>query len=180
MEHTLSLHDSSPGQTPAPEPFELPAPYDPPPAPFEPPTPSYEGSASLHPFPTAEPVHAEAPDGWVQEEVPAEAGEHHHHDDEPHGHREPYGHHEPAYDAAEGYVDDLHVVDNGLRRIVLRLTGGETVELGISASAETAVEEGREAVRRIALAEANGEWPEFDGRFIRPDTIVSVDVQVGA
>ena len=166
MEHTLSLHDSSPGHTPAPEPFELPAPYDPPPAPFEP-SASYEAAASLHSFPPAEP--AEAPDGWVQEEVPAEAGEHHHEHGYEHHHEHGYEQ-EPAYTFASA---------DAVRRIVLRLSGGETVELGTSASAESAVEEGREAVRRIAQAEANGEWPEFDGRFLRPDTIVSVDIQVG-
>lgn len=149
MEHTFSLHDSTPaGHTPPVEPFELPAPYDPPPAPFESsPSPSYEAPASLHPFPVAEST--DSPDGWVQEDVPAEAGE------------------------------EYHESDGGaVRRIVLRLTGGETVELGSTSSAEDAIERGREAVRRIAQAESTGEWPEFDGRFLRPDQIVSVDVQV--
>lgn len=154
MEHTFSLHDSAPAShTPDVEPFELPAPYDPPPAPFES-SPSYEAPvyeepASLHQFPTAEPV--EASDGWVQEEVPAEveAGEQHARSD-----------------------------GDAVRRIVLRLSGGETVELSSASSTEDAMEQGREAVRRIAQAESTGEWPEFDGRFLRPDQIVSVDVQV--
>jgi hypothetical protein len=146
MEHTFSLHDSAPaGHTPAVEPFEMPAPFDPPPAPFES-TPSYEAPASLHTFPVAEST--DTPNGWVQEEVPAEAGETHHTD------------------------------GGAMRRIVLRLSGGETVELGSTSDADDAIEQGREAVRRIAQAESTGEWPEFDGRFLRPDTIVSVDVQV--
>jgi hypothetical protein len=136
MEHTFSLHDSAPAShTPAVEPFELPSPYDPPPAPFESTpapfesTPSYETPASLHPFPVAEST--DAPNGWVQEEVPDETGE-------------------------------THYTDGGaMRRIVLRLSGGEVVELGSTSDAES-----------------TGEWPEFDGRFLRPDTIVSVDVQV--
>jgi hypothetical protein len=150
MEHTLSLHDSSPsGHTPAPEPFELPAPYDPPPAPFEPSASheaSYEAPVPLHPYSVEE--SSDAPSGWVQEEVPAEAGEEH------------------------------YTVDGAMRRIVVRLTGGETVELAAAWDPESALEQGREAVRRIADAEATGEWPEFDGRFLRPDTIVSVDIQV--
>jgi hypothetical protein len=150
MEHTLSLHDSTPpGHTPAPEPFELPAPYDPPPAPFEP-SASYEAPVPLHPYNTDVDVEEshDAPSGWVHEEVPAEAGEEH-------------------------YTDD-----GAMRRIVLRLTGGETVELAATWGPEAALEQGRDAVRRIADAESTGDWPEFDGRFLRPDTIVSVDIQV--
>ena len=147
MEHTFSLHDSAPvNHTPEVEPFELPAPYDPPPVPFES-SPSYEAPASVHPFPAAEST--DSPTGWVQEEVPVETGEEHHRSD-----------------------------GDAMRRIVLRLSGGETVELGSTSSADDAIEQGREAVRRIAQAESTGEWPEFGGRFLRPDQIVSVDVQV--
>ncbi len=43
--------------------------------------------------------------------------------------------------------------------------------------ADEAVEFARDAVRRIAAAESTGEWPEIDGRFLRPDSIFSVDIQ---
>ncbi len=66
----------------------------------------------------------------------------------------------------------------GERRVVLQLTDGQTVELRRMWDADEAVEFAREAVRRIAAAEASGEWPDLDGRFLRPDTIFSVDIQV--
>ena len=66
----------------------------------------------------------------------------------------------------------------GERRVVLRMTGGETVELRRMWNEDEAVAFAREAVRRIAAAEQTGEWPELDGRFLRPDQIFSVDIQV--
>jgi hypothetical protein len=148
MEHTFSLHDSAPAGH---TPDVEPFEL---PAPYDPPpapfesTPPYEAPASLHAFPVAE--SAAADDGWVQEDV---------HEEET---------------AVEHHGSDADAV----RRVVLRLTGGETVELSSTRSADEAIERGRDAVRRIAQAEASGEWPEFDGRFLRPDQIVSVDVQV--
>jgi hypothetical protein len=35
----------------------------------------------------------------------------------------------------------------------------------------------REMIRTIEAAQARGEWPQVDDRFIRPGAIVSVDVQ---
>jgi hypothetical protein len=64
------------------------------------------------------------------------------------------------------------------RRVVLRMSGGESVELVTLSSEDEAVAVARDFVRRIAEAEAAGVWPEFEGRFLRPDTIVSVDVEV--
>ena len=64
------------------------------------------------------------------------------------------------------------------RRIVLRMSGGESVELVAVSSEDEAVAIARDFVGRIAEAEAAGVWPEFEGRFLRPDTIVSVDVEV--
>jgi len=66
----------------------------------------------------------------------------------------------------------------GERRVVLRMTDGETVELRRMSDEDEAVAFAREAVRRIAAAEQTGEWPELDGRFLRPDQIFSVDIQV--
>ncbi len=149
MEHTISLHDSTPEPS-TPEPFELPS-YE-----------SYEEPTQLHPFAAADPVSVD--DGWVQEEVPAEAVaeveyvEHHEHE---------HVQHAPVF----GTTETEH-------RVVLQLTGGETVELRRFTDSDEAVEFARDCVRRIAAAEATGEWPEIDGRFLRPDSIFSVDVQV--
>ncbi len=57
MEHTFSLHDSTP--EPSPEPFEVPSSHD-----------AYQEPTPLHPFAAAEAVSVD--DGWVQEEVPDE------------------------------------------------------------------------------------------------------------
>jgi hypothetical protein len=181
MEHTISLHDSNP--EPPPEPFEVPSSYD-----------AYQEPTPLHPFVAAEAV--EVGDGWVQEEVPdefepeavAEVEVEHHERFEPVEHHEHHEHFEhqpheihavhevPAFDEAPSFGEPAGPSDE--RRVVLQLTGGETVELRRVADADEAVEFAREAVRRIAAAEATGEWPEIDGRFLRPDSIFSVDVQV--
>ena len=205
MEHTISLHDSTP--EPSPEPFEVPASYDA----FEEPTP-------LHSFVAAEPVS----DGWVQEEVPDEFEpeaevvphathhEHHEHHEHPHVHdeyaREHHAEHEhhvehehhaeheqhsrgihavpeaPAFESHETHETheshDEFDGSAGERRVVLRMTGGEVVELRRMFDEDEAVAFAREAVRRIAAAEQTGEWPELDGRFLRPDQIFSVDIQV--
>jgi len=79
----------------------------------------------------------------------------------------------PAFDSH----DEFHG-STGERRVVLRMTGGETVELRRMWDEAEAVAFAREAVRRIADAEQTGEWPELDGRFLRPDQIFSVDIQV--
>ena len=183
MEHTISLHDSTP--EPSPEPFEVSASYDA----FEEPTP-------LHSFVAAEPVS----DGWVQEEVPDEfepeaevvphATHHEHHEhvehvehDEVHEHHAQHEHHVheihavPEAPVAFESHDEFHG-STGERRVVLRMTGGETVELRRMWDEDEAVAFAREAVRRIAAAEQTGEWPELDGRFLRPDQIFSVDIQV--
>ena len=62
------------------------------------------------------------------------------------------------------------------RRLIVRLLGGEDVELGVFAGPDAAIARAKELVGSIAAAEATGEWPELDGRFLRPASIVSIDV----
>lgn len=64
----------------------------------------------------------------------------------------------------------------GLRRVVLRLLGGEQVEVAGYADRDEAVAAARELMTRFSAAEAAGEWPELDGRFIRPGSVASIDV----
>ncbi len=64
----------------------------------------------------------------------------------------------------------------GPRRLVVRLLDGEEVELGDFDDRDDAVEAAQELVTRFSAAEASGEWPEIDGRFLRPAAITSVDV----
>ena len=62
------------------------------------------------------------------------------------------------------------------RRVVLRLLGGEQLELAAYTDREDAVTAARELMTQFSNAESAGEWPELDGRFIRPGSVASIDV----
>jgi hypothetical protein len=64
------------------------------------------------------------------------------------------------------------------RRLVVRLLGGEELELGDFEDRGDAVEAAQELVARFSSAETAGVWPEVGGRFLRPASIASVDVLV--
>ena len=83
---------------------------------------------------------------------------------------------EPASDPAPADEWAVEDADAGPRRVVVRLIGSEDVELGQTQSRDEALALAREVVRRIAAAEDSGEWPELEGRLLRPGAIVSVDV----
>lgn len=63
------------------------------------------------------------------------------------------------------------------RRVVIRVQGGEEIEIARAEGREPAVHIARDTIRAIEEAEADGAWPEVGDRFIRPGAIVSVDVQ---
>jgi len=60
--------------------------------------------------------------------------------------------------------------------VVLRLREGEQLEIGSFPTADAARAQAQEVVSRIAAAEGQASWPSCGERFLRPDTIVSVDV----
>ena len=60
----------------------------------------------------------------------------------------------------------------------MRLLGGDEVELGSFDDRDGAMEAAQELVARFSAAEAAGEWPEVEGRFLRPDSVASIDVLV--
>lgn len=62
------------------------------------------------------------------------------------------------------------------RRLVVRLLGGEELELGAFDEREGAMKAAAEVVALLAAAEASGDWPEIEGRFLRPGSIASIDV----
>ena len=62
------------------------------------------------------------------------------------------------------------------RRVVLRLLGGEQLELAAYDDRDEAVAAARDQMTRFSSAESTGEWPELDGRFIRPGSVASIDV----
>lgn len=62
------------------------------------------------------------------------------------------------------------------RRVVLRLLGGEQLELASYGDRDEAVAAARELMTSFSNAETAGEWAEVDNRFIRPASIASIDV----
>jgi hypothetical protein len=64
-----------------------------------------------------------------------------------------------------------------VRRVVVRLVGEDEVEVGRTQGREAAVELAREVSERIRAANAAGVWPQVEGRHLRPDAIVSVDIR---
>lgn len=82
---------------------------------------------------------------------------------------------EPANEAAvEEPADDLS--ETSVHLVRLRLSDGDLVQIGSFPGADEAGATALEAVRRITAAEADATWPLFAGRFLRPDTIVSVEI----
>ena len=65
---------------------------------------------------------------------------------------------------------------NALHIVLLRLREGDVLEVGTFNSAAEASARAQEVVRQIATAEGEAAWPFFAERYLRPDTIVSVDM----
>ena len=63
------------------------------------------------------------------------------------------------------------------RRVVMKVHGGEEIELGRAEGREPAVRLAHEAIQDIEAAIEQGEWPTVGDRFVRPGAIVSIDVQ---
>ena len=59
-------------------------------------------------------------------------------------------------------------------KIAIRLTNGDLITAGETDGADKAEALGHAVV--ADLTQENGEWPFFGGRFINPETIVSVDL----
>ena len=62
------------------------------------------------------------------------------------------------------------------RRVVVRLLGGEQLDLASYENRDEAVAAARELMTVFSAAEAAGEWPEVEGRFVRPGSVASIDV----
>lgn len=61
-----------------------------------------------------------------------------------------------------------------LRRVVVRLTDGEVVQVGTAPNRDSAMVLARSVISE--LEEPRGEWPLVGDRLLRPESIVSVDV----
>jgi hypothetical protein len=67
-------------------------------------------------------------------------------------------------------------VSSERRRVVVRLVGGDDVELASFERSDVAVEHAHTLVAQLSAAERGGTWPEVAGRHLRPAAILSVDV----
>jgi hypothetical protein len=61
-----------------------------------------------------------------------------------------------------------------LRRIIVRLSDGEVVQIGTAPTLDSALVLARTVIAEIE--EPKGEWPIVGERLLRPESIVSVDV----
>ena len=61
-------------------------------------------------------------------------------------------------------------------RIVLRLLGGEVIELACYDDRDEALSAARELAELFRSAEETGDWPEVDGHFVRPGSVAVIDV----
>ena len=69
-------------------------------------------------------------------------------------------------------------VETTAARLVVRMLGGEELELGTFDDRDGAIEAAKELVAGFSAAEDSGDWPEMDGRFLRPASVASIDVLV--
>jgi hypothetical protein len=61
-----------------------------------------------------------------------------------------------------------------LRRVVVRMSDGEVLQLGTAPNRDSAVVLARTLIAEIE--EPRGEWPLVGERMLRPESIVSVDI----
>ncbi len=64
------------------------------------------------------------------------------------------------------------------RRVVVKLVGDEELDLGTFEERSAALARAKEIIAAFSAAEGAGEWPELDGRHLRPEAILSVDILV--
>jgi hypothetical protein len=93
----------------------------------------------------------------------------------------------PRYDGAEhdaGSADGVWLTDRepgellGARRVVVNLEDSEQIVVAEVGSKKDAVAAAEQVIEKIDRAAARGEWAELDDRLIRPEAIVSVDVEL--
>ena len=77
----------------------------------------------------------------------------------------------PAPAEAE-HADD----DRGEYELVLRLSGGDRVPIGTFSSLDEAQVQAGEVVKQFSDVQEGG-WPFIGGRYLRPETIVSIDIE---
>ena len=84
---------------------------------------------------------------------------------------------EPAVASAPPEEESAEDGDHGEFELVLRLADGDRMQIGTFGSIEKAQERAGEVVKQFAEMKEGGGWPFIAGRFLRPETIVSIDVE---
>ena len=97
-------------------------------------------------------------------------------DPEPSADEEPEAEAEPETEA-EPLDEPEHeeVASSTTAEVFVCLTSGERIAAGSFDEQSAAEERARELMTAL---DGNGEWPRLDGRFIRPDAVVSIDVEL--
>jgi hypothetical protein len=83
----------------------------------------------------------------------------------------------PVDSRSPGELLDAVAAPTNSRRVVIRLLGGEELEIGAALGREAAMELARQTAATVDEAVLERTWPEFEDRFLRPGAIVSVDIQ---
>jgi hypothetical protein len=81
---------------------------------------------------------------------------------------------ESAPPPAEAEPQETEDAEASTHLVLVRLRDGETLQLGTFQTAAEASAQAQDAVTQISSA--GSEWPLFAGRYLRPDTIISVDL----
>ena len=82
----------------------------------------------------------------------------------------------PPAASAPAAADPLPPTGGALYEVTIRLVNGERVEAGTFQELAAAKESARALMAQVVAAAGQGEWPFVNGRFLKPDTIVSVDI----
>jgi hypothetical protein len=74
---------------------------------------------------------------------------------------------------------DAMVLPADSRRVVIRLLGGEELDVGVAQGRDAAMELARRTATTVDEAVLERTWPEIGDRLLRPGAIVSVDIVRG-
>ncbi|HWM12924.1 MAG TPA: hypothetical protein VNO56_00420 [Gaiellaceae bacterium] len=160
-------------------------PAEPAPAPAEPTAAPVEATAAPEPVPTPEPVPAPepvsapepvpAPEPVHAPEAPAPASPAPKPVPLPEPMTLPAPTPYPPAAEAPAPAQEPPSAGDTLYEVAVRLANGERVEAGTFQELDAAKEAAKALMAQVAAA-GPGEWPFVNGRFLKPDTIVSVDI----
>ena len=83
----------------------------------------------------------------------------------------------PAAPAAPAPAPEPQAVEEVTAEVFIRLSSGERIVVGAFDGQDAAEQCAREL---MAALDSEGDWPQIEGRYIRPDAVVSIDVELTA